>query len=108
LAVNGEAENSLSSMSAVCARHLTAFVKPCSTGWPGIVRGRWCSIASPQLRTQIFKQLEERDCLQQAARVYFEWPKSETFALPSVSLQWLKQKSAGQVNYAIAEWHRSG
>lgn len=64
--------------------------------------------AEPQLRTQIFKQLEERDCLQPAARVYFEWPKSETFALPSVSLQWLKQKSAGQVNYAIAEWHRSG
>jgi 16S rRNA (guanine966-N2)-methyltransferase len=64
--------------------------------------------AEPQLRSQIFMQLEERDCLQQAARIYFEWPKSETFALPSVNLQWLKQKSAGQVNYAIAEWHRSG
>ena len=64
--------------------------------------------AEPQLRAKIFMQLEERDCLQQAARVYFEWPKSEIFALPSASLQWLKQKSAGQVNYAIAEWHRSG
>jgi 16S rRNA (guanine966-N2)-methyltransferase len=64
--------------------------------------------AEPQLRAQIIKQLQERDCLQQAARIYFEWPKSETFVLPSVSLQWLKQKSAGQVNYAIAEWHRSG
>ncbi len=64
--------------------------------------------AEPQLRTQVIKQLEERDCLQQAAHIYFEWPKSETFALPSASLQWLKQKSAGQMNYAIAEWHRSG
>jgi len=64
--------------------------------------------AEPRLRTQIIKQLEELDCLQQAACIYFEWPKSETFALPSTSLQWLKRKSAGQVNYAIAEWHRSG
>jgi 16S rRNA (guanine966-N2)-methyltransferase len=63
--------------------------------------------AEPRLRTQIFKQLEERDCLQPSARIYFEWPKSETFALPSASLQWLKQKSAGQVNYAIAEWRLS-
>ena len=60
--------------------------------------------AEPQLRSQIFKQLEAQDCLQPAARVYFEWPKPEAFELPSASLQWLKQKSAGQVNYAIAEW----
>ena len=60
--------------------------------------------AEPQLRSQIFKQLEAQDCLQPAVRIYFEWPKSEVFALPSPSLRWLKQKSAGQVNYAIAEW----
>jgi 16S rRNA (guanine966-N2)-methyltransferase len=64
--------------------------------------------AEPQLRSQIFKQLEQRGCLQQAARIYFEWPKPEVFDLPSANLQWLKQKNAGQVNYAIAEWHRSG
>ena len=63
--------------------------------------------AEPQLRTQVFKKLEEQDCLQQAARIYFEWPKSETFELPSSNLQWLKRKCAGQVNYAIAEWQLS-
>lgn len=60
--------------------------------------------AEPQLRTQVFELLEQQDCLQPAARIYFEWPKPEAFDLPSSRLQWLKQKSAGQVNYAIAEW----
>jgi len=60
--------------------------------------------AEPQLRAQVFRQLEEQGCLQPAARIYFEWPKSESFDLPSANLQWLKQKRAGQVNYAIAEW----
>lgn len=63
--------------------------------------------AEPQLRTQIFRQLEEQDCLLPAARLYFEWPKSESFELPSTGLQWLKHKCAGKVNYAIAEWHRN-
>ena len=60
--------------------------------------------AEPQLRAQIFRQLEKQQCLQPAARIYFEWPKSEIFDLPSTNLQLLKQKRAGQVNYAIAEW----
>ena len=63
--------------------------------------------AEPQLRTQVFKQLEEQDCLLPAARLYFEWPKAESFELPSTGLQWLKHKCAGQVNYAIAEWQRN-
>jgi 16S rRNA (guanine966-N2)-methyltransferase len=63
--------------------------------------------AEPQLRTQVFRLLEERHCLQSGARVYFEWPGHESFDLPSPSLQWLKRKSAGQVNYAIAEWQLS-
>lgn len=63
--------------------------------------------AEPQLRAQVFRLLEERHCLQPAARIYFEWPGNESFDLPSPSLQWLKQKSAGQVNYAIAEWQLS-
>jgi 16S rRNA (guanine966-N2)-methyltransferase len=63
--------------------------------------------AEPQLRAQVFRLLEEQDCLQSGARIYFEWPGNESFELPSPSLQWLKQKSAGQVNYAIAEWQLS-
>jgi len=60
--------------------------------------------AQPALRRQVFERLEARGCLNEAARIYFEWPDSEDFELPSRSLHWLKQKSAGQVNYAIAEW----
>jgi len=63
--------------------------------------------AEPQLRTQVFRLLEERHCLQPGARIYFEWPARESFDLPSPGLQWLKQKSAGQVNYAVAEWQLS-
>ncbi len=63
--------------------------------------------AEPHLREQVFKQLETRDCLQTGAKIYFEWPTSEDFDLPSASLRWLKQKSAGQVKYAIAEWRGS-
>lgn len=63
--------------------------------------------AEPHLREQVFKQLEIRDCLQIGAKIYFEWPASEEFDLPSASLRWLKQKSAGQVKYAIAEWQGS-
>ena len=63
--------------------------------------------AKPRLRARIFEQLEIHDCLQPGAIIYFEWPSSEHFELPSASLRWLKQKSAGQVNYAIAEWQGS-
>jgi 16S rRNA (guanine966-N2)-methyltransferase len=63
--------------------------------------------ADPQLRCQAFARLEANDCLQSGARIYFEWPAAENFDLPSPGLQWLKRKSAGQVNYAIAEWRVS-
>ena len=63
--------------------------------------------AEPHRREQVFLQLEAQDCLQPGAKIYFEWPGSENLELPSASLQWLKQKSAGQVNYAIAEWRVS-
>ncbi|MBT8433860.1 MAG: 16S rRNA (guanine(966)-N(2))-methyltransferase RsmD [Gammaproteobacteria bacterium] len=63
--------------------------------------------AEPQLRERVLKQLESRDCLQTGAKIYFEWPASENFDLPSARLRWLKQKSAGQVKYAIAEWRGS-
>jgi 16S rRNA (guanine966-N2)-methyltransferase len=63
--------------------------------------------ARPQLRQQVVARLEARDCLNDGARIYFEWPDCETLALPSPALHWLKHKSAGHVNYAIAEWRLS-
>jgi len=64
--------------------------------------------ARPELRQQVLQQLEAHDCLQPGARLYFEWPSPEQFELPSPHLHWLKHKTAGQVNYAIAEWQVSG
>jgi len=63
--------------------------------------------ARPELRQQVAQQLESQNCLQPGARLYFEWPSPELFDLPTPGLQWLKQKTAGQVNYAIAEWRAS-
>jgi 16S rRNA (guanine966-N2)-methyltransferase len=63
--------------------------------------------ALPGLRQQVIQLLENRQCLLPGACVYFEWPVAEAFELPSPQLHWLKQKSAGQVNYAIAEWRLS-
>jgi 16S rRNA (guanine966-N2)-methyltransferase len=63
--------------------------------------------AEPQLRKQVFEKLEAEDRLSPGALIYFEWPDPETFELPSDALQWLKQKSAGRVNYALAEWKGS-
>lgn len=60
--------------------------------------------AESQLRQQVFDRLEKQGCLRPGALVYFEWPPATVFELPSPGLTWLKQKSAGQVNYAIAEW----
>jgi 16S rRNA (guanine966-N2)-methyltransferase len=64
--------------------------------------------AEPRLRQRVFGMLEARGCLRPGALVYFEWPRASDFDLPSAGLTWLKQKNAGQVNYAIAEWRLSG
>lgn len=63
--------------------------------------------AEPGLRRQAFERLEAAGCLNTGARIYFEWPGDESFELPAPTLGWLKQKSAGRVNYAIAEWRGS-
>ncbi len=60
------------------------------------------------LRARIFARLERDGLLADGARVYFEWPRRETFELPSARLEWLRRKRAGQVNYAIAEWRSTG
>ena len=64
--------------------------------------------AQPRLRGETFGALESRGLLANGALVYFEWPRGETFELPSAQLDWHKSKSAGQVNYAIAEWRATG
>lgn len=63
--------------------------------------------AEARLREQVFRQLESGDRLNDGAKIYFEWPLTEDFELPSAGLEWMKRKSAGQVNYAIAEWQVS-
>ncbi len=64
--------------------------------------------ANPDLREKVFWLLEQNHCLQVGAVIYFEWPKSTDFSLPSSELRWIKQKSDGRVHYAIAEWRGSG
>jgi 16S rRNA (guanine966-N2)-methyltransferase len=63
--------------------------------------------AESQLRQQVFDKLETNECLNPGARIYFEWPSTESFELPSPALRWLRHKCAGRVNYAIAEWQGS-
>jgi 16S rRNA (guanine966-N2)-methyltransferase len=60
--------------------------------------------ANAQLRRRVVELLESGDCLNPGARIYFEWPKAEGFELPSQRLHWLKRKTAGQVDFALAEW----
>lgn len=64
--------------------------------------------AQPRLRGQVVEQLELHRRLEDGAKLYFEWSAGETFELPSKQLRWIRQKSAGQVNYAIAEWRLNG
>jgi len=64
--------------------------------------------AQGQLRGRALQSLEAAGRLAPGARIYFEWPRGEVFELPSTNLAWLKRKTAGEVNYAVAEWQPSG
>jgi 16S rRNA (guanine966-N2)-methyltransferase len=63
--------------------------------------------AKPELRDRVVNLLISEHKLADGARIYLEWPQSEQYELPHPGLSWLKQKKAGQVNYAIAEWRPS-
>ncbi len=63
--------------------------------------------ALPELRNQVIDMLISNQKLAVGAKIYLEWPQGEHFDLPHPGLFWLKQKKAGQVNYAIAEWRPS-
>jgi 16S rRNA (guanine966-N2)-methyltransferase len=60
-----------------------------------------------QLRQQVLEGLIEHHRLTDGAKIYLEWPLGDQFELPHSGLSWLKQKIAGRVNYAIAEWRSS-
>ncbi len=63
--------------------------------------------AQPNLRRLILKSLIAHHRLRNGAKIYLEWPLGEQLELPDPGLFWLKQKMAGRVNYAIAEWRLS-
>jgi len=63
--------------------------------------------ALPQLRNMVIEALVSHQRLCEGALVYLEWPVGEDFELPCDGLEWRKQKKAGRVYYAIAEWQGS-
>jgi len=63
--------------------------------------------AQPEMRDCVINLLIEGQNLADGARIYLEWPVGEEYDLPHPGLAWMKQKKAGQVNYAIAEWRPS-
>ncbi len=63
--------------------------------------------AQPELRSKILECLVKNELLNEGARIYLEWPHREIFELPQPDFTWWKQKKAGQVHYAIAEWRLS-
>ncbi len=56
------------------------------------------------LREEILGKLLERRLLNPGAQIYLEWPRGEECALISPDLAWVKQKTAGAVCFAVAQW----
>ena len=56
------------------------------------------------LKQAVLDSLVQSERLNPGAKLYLEWPKYEKFELRSNEFSWLKQKKAGQVNYAMVEW----
>jgi len=64
--------------------------------------------AKPELHTQTIQKLIDRSLLNPDCKLYLEWPESEQMLLNDDNLTWVKQKTAGQIMYAIAQWHVTG
>jgi 16S rRNA (guanine966-N2)-methyltransferase len=60
--------------------------------------------AQPDLRQATLDKLIERHLLKPGALIYLEWPPQQEMPLTDPELHWVKQKTAGQVTYAIAQW----
>ena len=56
------------------------------------------------LKQAVMEALIQSERLNQDAKLYLEWSKNERFELHSEDFSWLKNKKAGQVNYAMVEW----
>ncbi len=63
--------------------------------------------AHPELREAIMGLLIKHDLMNDGCLLYLEWPKTQKIQLNHENLTWIKQKNAGQVEYAIAQWRLS-
>lgn len=60
--------------------------------------------AESDLRVKTLNKLIDGRHLNQGCKIYLEWPVNEQFDLTHPELIWVKQKTAAQVVYAIAQW----
>ncbi|MCK4710070.1 MAG: 16S rRNA (guanine(966)-N(2))-methyltransferase RsmD [Gammaproteobacteria bacterium] len=59
----------------------------------------------PELRSTVLDELVNRQLLCTGALIYLEWPIEQEMQLNHAGLTWIKQKKAGRVSYAIAQWN---
>jgi 16S rRNA (guanine966-N2)-methyltransferase len=62
----------------------------------------------PELRSEVLAELIDRKMLNAGALIFIEWPVEQEMQLNHADLIWVKQKTAGRVSYAIAQWGRTG
>ncbi len=62
----------------------------------------------PELRSTVLDELINRKLLSKGALIFIEWPVEQEMQLNHADLIWVKQKKAGRVRYAIAQWGRTG
>ena len=62
----------------------------------------------PELRSKVLDELIDRKLLSKGALIFIEWPIEQEMKLNHADLIWVKQKKAGRVSYAIAQWGRTG
>lgn len=60
------------------------------------------------LRAATLEKLIERQLLCAGAKIYLEWPNDQRMPLNNFELTWIRQKIAGHVNYAVAQWAGTG
>ncbi len=64
--------------------------------------------AIPELRSSVLAKMIDKDLLSPGALLYLEWPIEQEMTLNHANLIWVKQKKAGRVSYAIAQWNVTG